>query len=84
MISSAAFASDIVNTQVTDAITTTNVKVVGEPPAQSMSNEYLKTANTLKAASAACKQQPDHCACLKDVIKKYNLYSNNAAMINQS
>lgn len=39
--------ADLVNTQITDAITQTNVKVLGEAPAQSMGMVYQTMAHSL-------------------------------------
>ncbi|NEP11295.1 MAG: RebB like protein [Symploca sp. SIO2C1] len=39
--------TDKVNSQITDAITQTNVKVLGEAPAQSMSMVYQAMAHSL-------------------------------------
>lgn len=48
-----------VNSQVTDAITQTNVKVVAEAPAQAMAAFYqmMASANGLAAANAVSNQQ---------------------------
>ncbi|GBF82099.1 RebB family R body protein [Aphanothece sacrum] len=39
--------ADLVNAQITDAITQTNVKVLGEAPAQSMGMVYQTMAHSL-------------------------------------
>jgi len=41
-----------VNPQVTDAITTTNVKVLGEAPAMAMGNLYQTIGNSVAMAAA--------------------------------
>lgn len=45
-------ASDVVNSQVTDSITQTNVEVLGEAPAIAMGNLYSQTAQALNQAVA--------------------------------
>ncbi len=48
-----------VNSQVTDAVTQTNVKVVAEAPAQAMASFYqmMASANGLAAQNAVSNQQ---------------------------
>jgi hypothetical protein len=45
-------ASTSVNSQVTDAITQTNVKVLGEAPAMAMGNLYQTIGNSVAMAAA--------------------------------
>lgn len=45
-------ASTSVNAQVTDAITQTNVKVLGEAPAMAMGNLYQTIGNSVAMAAA--------------------------------
>ena len=45
-----------VNSQVTDAITQTNVKVLGEAPAQSMALIYQTTAHSISLAMENAQQ----------------------------
>jgi hypothetical protein len=47
-----ATASTSVNSQVTDAITQTNVKVLGEAPAMAMGNLYQTIGNSVAMAAA--------------------------------
>ncbi len=42
--------ADIVNSQITDAVTQTNVKVLGDAPAQSMALVYQTMAHSLSLA----------------------------------
>lgn len=44
-------ANDIVNAQITDAVTQTNVKILGDAPGQAMAMLYQSTANALGLAS---------------------------------
>jgi hypothetical protein len=52
MADSTASASTSVNSQVTDAITQTNVKVLGEAPAMAMGNLYQTIGNSVAMAAA--------------------------------
>ena len=45
-------APTTVNSQVTDAITTTNVKVLGEAPAMAMGSLYQTVGNSVAMAAA--------------------------------
>ncbi|MBN8466723.1 RebB family R body protein [Corallococcus exiguus] len=51
--------ADIVNPQITDAVTQTNVKILGESPGLAMGNLYQATAQALSLAAhnAASAQQ---------------------------
>jgi hypothetical protein len=44
-------ANDIVNPQITDAVTQTNVKILGDGPGQAMGALYQATANALGLAA---------------------------------
>lgn len=60
--------ANAVNSQVTDAITQTNVKVVGEAPAQSMGSQYqlqFKINNIINGCNAISSKD-DRCACYKN------------------
>ncbi len=44
-------ASEIVNPQITDAVTQTNVKILGDAPGQAMGSLFQATANALGLAA---------------------------------
>ncbi|WP_395943768.1 RebB family R body protein [Brevundimonas sp.] len=48
--------TDTVNLQVTDAVTQTNVKVLGEAPAQSMALVYQSMAHSISLAMQNAQQ----------------------------
>ncbi|TLP43778.1 MULTISPECIES: RebB family R body protein [Cohaesibacter] len=50
-VSTGALAADIVNPQITDAVTQTNVKVLGDAPAVATGNLYQASAQALSNAA---------------------------------
>jgi hypothetical protein len=46
-------SGQVVNPQITDAVTQTNVKVVGEAPGQSMGSLYESTTEAMNASNDA-------------------------------
>ncbi|MDF1655097.1 MAG: RebB family R body protein [Coxiellaceae bacterium] len=79
-----AYAEQYVNIEVTDGVTQANVKVVGEQPADSVSNMYEKTMQTEKLIVTHCKQTQDVCACLRDYERKHALYSKQTSPVEQT
>jgi Killing trait len=52
MADTSSYPNNTVNPQVTDAITTTNVKVLGEAPAMAIGSLYQTIANSVAMAAA--------------------------------